>query len=40
MAEGRRLFLCSLPSALFTPLINEVEEMQKIMVATINKLKT
>jgi len=25
---------------LFTPLINEVEEMQKIMVATINKIKT
>ena len=25
---------------LFTTLINEVEEMQKIMVATINKLKT
>ncbi|MEG4087652.1 four helix bundle protein [Microcoleus sp. POL10_C6] len=25
---------------LFTPLINEVEEMQKIMVATVNKLKT
>ncbi len=25
---------------LFTSLINEVEEMQKIMVATVNKLKT
>lgn len=25
---------------LFAPVINEVEEMQKIMVATINKLKT
>ncbi|NEQ65114.1 MAG: four helix bundle protein [Symploca sp. SIO2D2] len=25
---------------LFTPLLNEVEEMQRIMVATVNKLKT
>jgi len=25
---------------LFTPLINEVEEMQRIMVATVKKLKT
>jgi four helix bundle protein len=25
---------------LFIPLINEVEEMQRIMVATVNKLKT
>ncbi|NES19214.1 MAG: four helix bundle protein [Symploca sp. SIO3E6] len=25
---------------LFTPLIKEVEEMQRIMVATVNKLKT
>ncbi|NER22674.1 MAG: four helix bundle protein [Symploca sp. SIO1C2] len=25
---------------LFTPLLNEVEEMQRIMVTTVNKLKT
>lgn len=25
---------------LFTPAMNEVEEMQKIMVSTLNKLKT
>ncbi|BAZ14893.1 S23 ribosomal protein [Calothrix sp. NIES-4071] len=27
-------------SKLFIPILNEVEEMQKIMVASINKLKT